>query len=249
MKPPGGVEHVGVVAAEPGLDLGAPGDGDRALSPDDGQRVDADLAAENLQLLHRGRARHVERGHQHALAVALLEAQGDLRGRGRLARALKPHHEDRRGRAVDAQLAGILVPLQRLDQRIVDDLDHLLPRGHRLDHLLPGGARAHPLDEVAGHGKRDVGLEQGDAHLAHGRLDVLLADDALAGEALHRAGQALGQVLEHLRASRPRLSATAPPSRRAPQKPPRARRAGGGRSRPDGQGTGSGQTSGVRPAL
>ncbi len=41
----------------------------RRLAGDDRQRLDADLLAEHRELLHRGRAARVERGHQH-LALA-----------------------------------------------------------------------------------------------------------------------------------------------------------------------------------
>ena len=66
------------------------------LAGDDRQRVDADLLAEHGELLHRGRAARVERGHQHAPLVAVGEAPGDLGGGRRLARALQADHQDRR---------------------------------------------------------------------------------------------------------------------------------------------------------
>src|SRR5690606_22832339 len=43
----------------------------------------------------------------------------------------------------------------------------------------------------------DVGLQQGDAHLAHGLADVGLGQPAAAAQALEGAGQALGQGFEH----------------------------------------------------
>ena len=64
----GGVEQHHVVAAEAaGLER-ALRDLRRLLACDDRQRVDADLLAEHGELLHRGRAAHVERGHQHLAA-------------------------------------------------------------------------------------------------------------------------------------------------------------------------------------
>ena len=85
VQPPGGVEHDHVVAAERRLLAGALGDRDRVLPGDDRQRVDADLDAEDGELLHRRRPAGVERGHQHALALALLEPLGELRRRRGLA--------------------------------------------------------------------------------------------------------------------------------------------------------------------
>ncbi len=109
MQAAGGVEHVDVVAAEAGLGLGALGDRDRVFALDDRQGVDADLRAEDGELFHRRGAVGVERGHQHLLALALLQALGELGGGGRLARALQADHQDRRGRVVDLQRAGVLV--------------------------------------------------------------------------------------------------------------------------------------------
>ena len=61
-----------------------------------GRRRDADLRAERGQLLLRRRPLHVERGHQHLLALARLEAQRDLGGGRGLARALQADQHDRR---------------------------------------------------------------------------------------------------------------------------------------------------------
>jgi hypothetical protein len=128
----GGVEEDDVVAAERRLLLGALGDGDGVLAGDDGQGVDADLRAEDGELLHRGRAARVERGHQDALALALLQALGEL-GRGRrLARALEADHQDRRGRVVDAERGRVLVLAgEDADELVMDDLDDLLARRDR----------------------------------------------------------------------------------------------------------------------
>src|SRR5262249_23778965 len=65
VEPAGGVEDDDVVAFEAALLERAPGDRHRLLAGDDGQRVDADLAAEHGELLLRRRALHVERGEQH----------------------------------------------------------------------------------------------------------------------------------------------------------------------------------------
>ena len=87
--------HDVVALAAPDLQR-APGDLDRALAGDDRQGGDADLAAELGQLLLRRRPLHVERGHQHLLALAVLQAQRDLGGGRRLARALQPDQHDAR---------------------------------------------------------------------------------------------------------------------------------------------------------
>ena len=203
-EPAGGVEHDHVVAAERGLLFGAFGDGDGVLARHDGQGVDADLEAEDGELFHRGRALRVERGHQHALAVAVLEAFGELGGRRRLARALEAHDEDRGRRVVDAQSGRALVAGEDADQLVMDDLDDLLAGGDRFGDGLAFGLLGDGLDEVAGDGEGDVGLQQGHADFAQRGRDVVVAERALFGELAEDAGKPVGQVLEH----GPRLSST-----------------------------------------
>ena len=186
-----------VVAAEGRLLLGALGDRDGVLAGDDRQGVDADLLAEDRELLHRGGAAGVERGHQDALALALLEAAGELGGGGGLARALQADHQDRRGRRVDAEVAGLALAAQHVDQRVVDDLDDLLAGGDRLGDRLALGLVADLLDEVAGDRQRDVGFEQRGADLAQRGGDVLVGERALAGERAEDAGEPVGKGLEH----------------------------------------------------
>ena len=140
----GGVEHDHVVAAERRLLLRALGDRDRVLAGHDRQGVDADLGAEDGELLHRRRAAGVERGHQHALALALLEAPGELGGGGGLAGALQADHQDRRGGRVDAQVAGLALAAQHVDQRVVDDLDDLLAGRDGFRHRLAAGLVLRP---------------------------------------------------------------------------------------------------------
>ena len=64
---------------------------------------------------------------------------------------------------------------EQLDQLVVDDLHDLLARGEALEDLLPDGLLADALDEGPDDLEVDVGLEEGDAHLAERLLDVLLA--------------------------------------------------------------------------
>ena len=102
-----GIEQDDVI----GLQLGgldrAPGDIDRLLAGDDRERVDVGLAPKHRQLLLRRRAGDVERGHQHALALALRQALGELGGGGRLTGALEAdHHDDGRRVDVEVQLGG-----------------------------------------------------------------------------------------------------------------------------------------------
>ncbi len=79
----------------------------------------------------------------------------------------------------------------------MDDLDDLLAGRDRFGDRGAGGLLLDGLDELARHRQRDVGLQQGDAHFAHGGAHVILGQRALLGEAVEDAGQAFGQVLKH----------------------------------------------------
>ncbi len=125
MGAPGGVEDHDVVALQARGALGAFGDGDRILAENDRQRRDADLLAEHCELLLRRRTLHVERRHQHLALVALGQAFSDLGGRRRLAGALQADQHDRHG-SRRIEIDRLRIRAQRLDQRIVDDLDHHL---------------------------------------------------------------------------------------------------------------------------
>ena len=193
----GGVEHDDVVAAEGGLLARPFGDGDGVLAGDDGQGVDADLVPEDGELLHGGGAAGVEGGHEHALALALLEAAGELGGGGGLARALQADHQDRGGGRVDAEVAGLALAAEHVDEGVVDDLDDLLAGGDGLGDGLALGLVGDLLDEVAGDRQRDVGFEERGADLAQRGGDVLVGEGALAGERAEDAGEPVGKGLEH----------------------------------------------------
>ena len=201
---PGGVEDQHVVAADLGRGHGALGDIERGLAGDDRQRRHAGLFAENLQLLHRGGAVHVERGHQHALLLARLQELAELGRGGGLARALQADHQDRRGRRAEIE-AGVGVA-QRFDQRVVDDLDHLLAGRDRADDAFADGARAHAVDEVLDHRQRHIGFEQRDADFAQRLVDVGLRQRAAAAQAVEGGGEALLQTVEHSESAYPHPS-------------------------------------------
>ena len=213
----GGIQDDHVEAALAALVQGAFGDGDRRLTRHDGQRGDLGLFAQNGKLMLRGRTLHVQRGHQHLFALGLLQAQRDLGRGGGLARALQADHQNgHRRRGVQVQdlgrptvaalfsIGGVgvlgLGPQasgQHLDQGVMDDLDDHLPGGDGLDDLLPDRAVLDGGDELLDHRQGDVGLQQGDTHLAHGLVDVVLRDAALAAQLLQHIAEATGQPIEH----------------------------------------------------
>ena len=81
------------------------------------------------------------------------------------------------------------------------------PGVSELEHLGLHRALADALDEGARHLEVDVRLEQREAHLAQPRLDVLLAELALAGEPLEDVAEPVGEGVEH-QAPLPRARST-----------------------------------------
>jgi len=71
----------------------------------------------------------------------------------------------------------------------VDDLHDLLAGGEALQHVGAEGALLHRRDELAHDAEVDVGLEQRQADLAHRPVDVVLAQPALAAEAVEGRAQ------------------------------------------------------------
>ena len=65
-------------------------------------------------------------------------------------------------------------PAHERGQLPVHDADQRLAGSQAADHVLPERRFAHARDEIAHHRKRDVGFQQGDAHLAQRLLDVAL---------------------------------------------------------------------------
>ena len=196
MGAPGGVEDHDIVALQARGAFGAFGDGDRIFAENDRQGRDADLLAQHRELFLRRGPLHVERRHQHLVLVPLGQAFGDL-GRGRrLARALQADQHDRHG-SRGVEIDRLRFRAQRLDQRIVDDLDHHLAGLDRLDDRSADRLGASPVDERAHDLERDVRLEQRATHFAHGGVDVFLGEGAAAGEFIQNAGELFGQALEH----------------------------------------------------
>ena len=73
-------------------------------------------------------------------------------------------------------------PPRIADELLVDDLDDLLGRVQRTGDLGALGPLLDPRDERADHRQRDVGLQQRDADLARGGVDVGVGEPALAAQ-------------------------------------------------------------------
>ena len=78
-------------------------------------------------------------------------------------------------------------------QLFVDDLHHLLPGREALQDLRPQSALLHVRDELAHDLEVDVGLEQRETDLAHGLVDIGLAQLAVAAQLAERALQPIGE--------------------------------------------------------
>ena len=177
------------MAVRPAVSSSTPGDRDRILPRDHGQGGHAGLLAELAELLLRGGAARVERGHED-LAARLLKPEADLARGGRLARALEAdHHHDHGGGGV--QVDRLVRLAERGDQLVMDDLDDLLPRLDRLHDGLADRLLLHPVDEGPHDLQRHVGLDQRAAHLAQGRRDVLLRERAAPGQVVEDATEAI----------------------------------------------------------
>ena len=86
---------------------------------------------------------------------------------------------------------------QERDQLVVDDLDHLLAGRQAVEHLVPDRPLADARHEVLDDLEVDVGLEQREADLAHGGVDVGFADPAATGQVAERLAEPIAQGVEH----------------------------------------------------
>ena len=155
---------------------------------------DVELATERLELV--GGSRPVRVGRHEQRAAALLDdVPGQLGGRGGLARALQADHRHDRG--VAGQVEYPVPGRQELDELVVHDLHDLLAGGEALEHIGTDRAFPNARHEVLDDLEVDVRLEQRQADLAHGGVDVGLADPAAAGQAVERLAQSLAEGVEH----------------------------------------------------
>ena len=151
------------------------------------------LPGEDFELVDGGRPVDVG-GDEERPVPALLEEPAELGGRGRLARAVEPDHEDLE-RAGRAQARGALA--EELHELVVDDLDDLLARGDALEDLLAGALGLDPVDEVAGDLEIDVGGQERGPHLLEGVGDILFGQLPDAPQIAQRLAEPFGQRFEH----------------------------------------------------
>ena len=128
--------------------------------------------------------------------AALLEPRGELAAGGGFAGALQPRHEDD-ARRLGGELEAGGVGAEGGDELVADDFDDLLGGREGGGDFGAEGLGANFFDEVAGDVEVDVGLEEGEADLAEGVVDVLVGEGALAAEGLEGALEFFREVFKH----------------------------------------------------
>ena len=172
-----------------------PADGDRIGDPVGGVHRDAELSAEDDQLLDGGRTLEVGRDEHHA-APLLLEAPGELGAGGRLAGALQAAEHDHR-RPPGLEVERVIDRPHQVDQLAVDDADELLGRVERLEDLRPDRPLHDLVEEGVDDVIGDVGLEERRAHRAEPLAHVRLGQLAPAPQGGEGTGQRGRERFEH----------------------------------------------------
>ena len=169
-------------------------DGDRVLPV---AAIDAHphLIAECLELIGGSRAVHVARDEQGRV-LFLLQTIRELGCGSRLARALQADEHDDVGNAAreDELRVGAT---QKLGELVEHDLHDVLRRSKRLEHLGGEAALLGASAELLHDFEVDVSLEQRQADLAHGGVDIFLGQAAFSAQAREYALQSLGKTFKH----------------------------------------------------
>ena len=177
-----GVEHIDVIAPKACLSFGPLCNGDRILTLYNGQGINPNLDAENLQLLHRSGAVHIKGGHQDTLAFAFFQPFGELCCCCGFTRPLQTHHQDGGRRAVNFEGTWVFVTRKYADQLVMDNFDNLLTRRHGFGDRLTRGFILDGLDKISGNRKRDICFQKRDAHFTKSSLYIIFRERTLFGQ-------------------------------------------------------------------
>ena len=157
--------------------------------------VDAGLLADDFELLHGVRSLQVGRDEQRHVSLLFQPATEFASQRGLTGTLQTGQHHDSRRRLRKMDRASLAA--ENGDELLVDDFDDLLRRVERLRHLRAASSLLDRGDELAYDRQRDVGLEQCNADLARGRVDVGLGQPPLAAQRLEDRFEAVGEGVEH----------------------------------------------------
>jgi len=126
----------------------------------------------------------------------LLQTIRELGCGSRLARALQANEHDDVGNAAreDELRVGAT---QKLGELVEHDLYDVLRRSKRLEHLGGKAALLGASAELLHDFEVDVSLEQRQADLAHGGVDIFLGQAAFSAQAREYALQSLGKTFKH----------------------------------------------------
>ena len=155
----------------------------------------SDLARQHPKLLNRSRALKVGSDDQHVAPLGL-EPAGQFAGCRGLAGTLQTGHEDD-GRRLRREFDLEGLTAERLDQLVVDDLDHLLGRVQDRGQLGAHARDADPLDQVAYDDEVDVGLQQGHPNLAQDLVDFHLTESATRLQAGEDCIETIRKAVKH----------------------------------------------------
>ena len=169
--------------------------GDRIGDPVGGVDRDAELPAEDGQLLDGGGTLEIGR-HEHHAAPLLLEPPGELGAGGRLAGALQAAEHDHR-RPPHLEVERVIDRPHEVDQLAVDDTDELLGRVEGLEDLRPDRPLHDLVEEAIDDVIGNVGLEERRAHRAEPLAHVRLGQLAPAPQGGEGTGQRGRERFEH----------------------------------------------------
>ena len=202
---PGGVDQQDIVVMPFGPVDGSGGNRFRLFASAGREEIHAGLTGDGLQLFDGSRAINVAGYDQHFFLVVFLEELAQFADGGRLASPLQTGHEDD-GRRLGVEVDALVCIAHQAGQFAVHDANQRLPRIERTNDFLADSLVLDGGDEILDHRQGDVGLEQRHAYFAQGIGDVGFSQSGFALERLHDAGQARGQVVEHVRWASSRIA-------------------------------------------
>ena len=190
----GRIEDHHLDAAGLGLADGGLAEGHRVLGGQVGIDGNAELLAQDLQLLDGGRTLQVG-GDEHRLAAALLEHPAQLAAGGRLAGALQAaKHQDGQ---VRLEVQRVVHRAHQVDQLLMDDGDELVRRVQRLEDRFAHGLIGDPGDEILGDVDADVGFQQRPLHQGEPFAHIRLGQASASAERLDGRRDVFLQGFEH----------------------------------------------------